>query len=126
MVYKENKDDENDMQGLTVFGQAGISPSNKNDMCQYMAGGLHYIGPIPKRDNDRAGIAVASGRFASRLNYVGYDDTNRIGSETVLEAFYRIQINPWFYLQPDVQFIMNPGGVYDNSVAIGLRSVVTF
>lgn len=126
MVYKENKDNDEDMQGLTVFGQAGISPSNKNDMNQYLGGGLHYIGPIPKRDKDRAGVAVASGRFASRLSYVGYDDTNRVGSETVLEAFYRIQFNPWFYLQPDIQFIMNPGGVYDNSVAIGLRTVITF
>lgn len=126
MVYKENKNDENDMQGLTVFGQAGMSPSNKNDMSKYIGGGLHYIGPIPKRDKDRVGIAVANGSFATRLNYVGYDNTNRTGSETVLEAFYRVQINPWFYLQPDVQFIMNPGGTYNNSVAIGLRSVITF
>lgn len=122
MVYKENKDDDNDMQGLTVFGQFGASPSNRNDMSRYVGGGLHYIGPIPKRDKDRAGIAVASGNFATRLA----DITSQVGDETVLEAFYRIQVTPWFYFQPDVQFIMNPGGTYANSVAIGLRSVITF
>lgn len=126
MVYKENKDDENDMQGLTVFGQAGMSPSNRNDMSKYIGGGLHYIGPIPNRDKDRVGIALANGNFASRLAGVGSDYGVRVGSETVLEAFYRVQVNSWFYLQPDVQFIMNPGGTYDNSVAIGLRSVITF
>lgn len=126
MIYKEKKDDPNDMQGLTLFGQAGISPSEKNDMSKYIGGGLHYIGPIPKRDKDRVGIALANGTFASRLNNVGADYGVRNGSETVLEAFYRVQVNPWFYLQPDVQFIMNPGGVYNNSVAIGLRSVITF
>jgi porin len=126
MLYKEKKDDENDMQGLVVFGQFGISPSDKNDMSQYMGGGLHYIGPIPKRDKDVAGLAVGSGRFAPRLNNIGSDYGGRIGSETVVEAFYRMQISPWFYLQPDVQFIMNPSGLYDNSVAIGLRSVITF
>ena len=126
MIFKENKKDENDMQGLTLFGQAGISPSNRNDMSKYIGGGLHYIGPIPKRDKDRAGIAIANGTFASRLNDVGSDYGTRNGSETVLEAFYRIQVSPWFYLQPDVQFIMNPGGAYQNSVAIGLRSVITF
>lgn len=127
MVFKENKNDENDMQGLTLFGQAGISPSNKNDMSKYIGAGLHYIGPIPKRDKDRAGIALANGTFASRLGDVGSDyGTTRSGSETVLEAFYRVQVSPWFYLQPDVQFIMNPGGTYQNSVAIGLRSVITF
>jgi porin len=122
MVYKEKQDDENDMQGLVVFGQFGISPSNKNDMSRYVGGGLHYIGPIPKRDKDRAGIAVGSGNFASRLS----DVTSQIGDETALEAFYRVQVTPWFYLQPDVQFIMNPSGCYANSVAIGLRSVITF
>lgn len=126
MVYKENKDDENDMQGLTVFGQAGMAESDKNDMNKYVGSGLHYIGLIPKRDKDRAGIAIASGNFASRLANTGYDLVNRVGSETVLEAFYRVQVTPWIYFQPDVQFIMNPGGVYTNSVAIGLRSVITF
>ena len=126
MIYKEKKDDENDMQGLVVFGQFGISPSNRNDMSRYTSVGLHYKGPIPKRDKDIAGIAVGSGRFASRLGDMSYEDGGRIGSETVVEAFYRAQINPWFYLQPDVQFIMNPGGMYNNSVAIGLRSVITF
>lgn len=126
MVYKEKKDDKNDMQGLVVFGQAGIAPSNKNDLSKYIGGGLHYLGPIPKRDKDIAGLAVGSGNFAPRLGDVGTDYGSRVGSETVVEAFYRIQLNPWFYLQPDVQLIMNPGGMYGNSVAIGLRSVVTF
>lgn len=122
MVYKEHKDDDNDMQGLIVFGQFGMSPSNKNDMSRYVGGGLHYRGLIPKRDNDIAGLACGSGTFASRLG----DITSQVGSETVVEAFYRAQLTPWFYLQPDVQFLMNPGGMYDNSVAIGLRTVVTF
>jgi porin len=122
MVYKEKKDDDNDLQGLVLFGQAGMSPSNKNDMSKYFGGGINYLGPIPNRDKDILGIGVASGNFAPRLG----DITSQVGSETALECFYRAQITPWFYLQPDIQFIMNPGGVYQNSVAIGLRSVITF
>lgn len=126
MVYKEKKDDKDDMQGLVVFGQFGIAPSNKNDLSRYVGGGLHYLGPIPKRDKDIVGIAVGSGNFAPRLGDVGSDYGSRVGSETVIEAFYRLQLNRWFYLQPDVQFIMNPGGMYPNSVAMGIRSVITF
>lgn len=122
MVYKEKKDDDNDMQGLVVFGQFGISPSNRNDMNKYMGGGIEYIGPIPKRDKDKVGIAVANGMFAPRLG----DAVSVVGSETAIEAFYRVQVTPWFYLQPDVQFISRPSGYYDSSVAIGLRSVITF
>lgn len=126
MLYKENKNDNNDLQGLVLFGQFGMSPSNKNDLSRYMGVGLHYRGPIPKRDKDIAGIAVGSGNFARRLNDITFDNGGRLGSETVLEAFYRVQVTPWMYFQPDVQFIMNPGGIYQNSVAIGLRSVITF
>lgn len=122
MVYKEKKDDDNDMQGLVVFGQFGVSPSNRNDMSRYVGGGLHYKGLIPKRDNDIAGIAVASGNFASRLA----DITSQIGDETAIEAFYKVQLTPWVYIQPDVQFISRPNGNYESSVAIGLRTVVTF
>lgn len=122
MIYKEKKNDDNDMQGLVVFSQFGMSPSNRNDMCRYASGGLHYIGPIPKRDKDIIGLAAASGTFAPRLG----DVTSQVGDETALEAFYRVQITPWFYLQPDVQFIMRPSGTYDSSVAIGLRSVIAF
>lgn len=122
MVYKEKKDDDNDMQGLIIFGQFGISPSNRNDMSRYVGGGLHYKGPLPKRDNDLCGVAGASGNFASRLG----DLASIVGDETAIEAFYRVQITPWFYLQPDVQFITRPLGYYDSSVAIGLRSVITF
>lgn len=126
MVYKEKKNDNNDMQGLVVFLQAGMSPSNKNDMSKYVGGGLHYQGPIPKRDKDIAGIAVGCGNFAQRLNDITYDNGGRVGSETVAEAFYRVQINHWCYLQPDIQFIANPGGIYPSSVAVGIRSVITF
>jgi porin len=122
MVYKEKLDDDNDLQGLIVFGQAGMSPSNKNDMSKYLGGGINYVGPIKNRDKDILGIGVASGNFASRLG----DITGQVGSETVVECFYRAQITPWAYLQPDVQFIMNPSGMYGNSVAFGVRSVIVF
>lgn len=126
MVYKEKKDDNNDLQGLVVFGQFGISQSSKNDMNRYTGAGLHYQGPIPKRDSDVVGLAIGSGNFASRLNGINYDNGGRVGSETVIEAFYRLKINNWFYIQPDIQFIMNPGGIYQNSVAAGIRSIITF
>lgn len=126
MLYKEKKKDDNDMQGLVVFGQLGLSPSSKNDMHRYVGTGLHYKGLVPNRDNDLTGIAIGSGRFASRLNSIETDYGGRVGSETVIETFYRLYMNKWFYLQPDAQLIMNPSGIYKNSVAIGIRSVITF
>lgn len=126
MVYKEQKENPNDMQGLVLFGQFGIASADKNDLGKYGSLGLNYKGPIPKRDNDIAGVAVGTGNFASRLNNITYGVGGRMGNETVIEVFYRFFITKWFYLQPDVQFIMNPNGQYANSTAIGIRSVITF
>lgn len=126
MIYKKKKDDKNNMEGLIAFGQFGIAPSNRNDMPGYFGVGLHYLGPFNKRNKDILGIAFSSGNFANRLSGVGDDYGKLIGRESVLEGFYRAQLTPWLYIQPDVQFIKNPGGMYKNSVAIGLRTVVTF
>ena len=30
--------------------------------------------------------------------------------ELAIEGFYKWQITPWFNLQPDLQYIINPGG----------------
>lgn len=126
MVYKEKKENPQDKQGIMVFGQLGISPSEKNDASKYGALGLHYRGSIPKRDDDILGLAVGYTNFASRLSNIPTTMGGRIGDETFIETFYRFHINKWFYLQPDVQFIMHPNGMFDNSIAIGLRSVITF
>jgi hypothetical protein len=57
-------------------------------------------------------------------------------SETFIEAFYQIQLAPWWQLQPDFQYIFNPGGgvvnssnptqlVHDEAV-FGLRTTIAF
>ncbi len=113
-VYRETAD-----QGLSAFLQIGGTPDNINQVDLYIGGGLHYIGLVPRRDADEAGIAFAyasiSDKFASAIG------SGR--SETVLEITYRAKINEHFALQPDVQFVFNPGGdpELDTAVVAGLR-----
>ena len=44
--------------------------------------------------------------------------------EWVLELAYQVQLNPWWYVQPDIQCIVHPGGSADNpaSCVLGIRS----
>lgn len=122
MVYKENKKDEKDSQGLTVFGQFGWAPEDRNDVSRYLGGGLHYKGIIPKRDDDILGLGTAIAGFSNRLKSVD----GRYGQETSIECFYRIKLTPWMYIQPDIQYIMNPNGLYNNSFAFAMRTFITF
>ena len=58
------------------------------------------------------------------------------GAETFLEATYQAQILPAWQVQPDVQYIVNPGAglanpdapnqTIKNELVIGLRTTITF
>ena len=120
MLYKENKNEE-DNQGLNIQGQFGWSPSDRSEIARYYGVGLSYKGLIPKRTEDVTGFGLALANLSSR--------TKRIDSkkdETVLEFFHKIQLTPFFALQPDIQFIFNPGGNNKDSFVIGIRSVLNF
>jgi porin len=49
-------------------------------------------------------------------------------TETVLEATYKMQLAPWWALQPDFQYIFTPGGEDGSRDAaiLGLRTTVAF
>ena len=48
--------------------------------------------------------------------------------EGVLEFSYRIQVNKWAYVQPDLQYIIRPGGtgLTQNATVLGFQLGVTF
>ena len=115
--------------GLGFFGRAAFAPPDRN-VCQfYFDTGLTYRGLVPGRDGDTAGIALS---FATTTP--GWDEAVSAnggipaGSQTVLEATYQIEIAPWFLLQPDLQFIIQPAGQSNlpNSLAPGLRATLVF
>jgi len=129
LIWKENKDSE-DTQGLTMLGQLGFKPSDRNEVSRYWGLGVQYQGLIPKRDNDIIGFATANAGFSGRLKE--YDTTGagdidgRYGYESNLEMFYKVQLTPWFALQPDIQVIKNPNGGSKSAFVMGLRTFITF
>ena len=48
--------------------------------------------------------------------------------EDIFEVTYQANIAPWLSVQPDLQYIIHPGGSsrYDDALVIGARTVVTF
>ena len=46
--------------------------------------------------------------------------------ETAIELFYKAQLSPWMMLQPDLQFIANPGGDGRDAFVFGLRMELLF
>jgi porin len=107
-------------------------------------GGLTLHDPLPGRDNDvfglGFGVALVSNGAANYDRQLQFFQptvyTPLRSTETFLEATYQIQVLPSWLLQPDVQYIINPGGglanPYEpyqkikNEFVVGLRTTITF
>jgi len=99
--------EESEGQGLGGFIQFGMNDKRVNEVNMYVGGGFNYKGLIPGRDDDEAGVAVAYAIINEDL----VDADGRDDYETTIEVTYNIQINDRLRIQPDVQYIINPGAV---------------
>lgn len=119
-VYAENPDDEEDEQGIGVFGQYGHSDERVIEVENYYGGGVQWIGAIPSRDDDVLGLGVFHVDFSDDGGFA--ED-----SETAYELFYKIQVCPWISVKPEVQYIVNPGGMKNSDATVyGARAEISF
>jgi len=115
MLINETGED-GDEQGLGVFAQFGWAPEDRNEAEQTYAGGVLYRGPIEGRDLDVVGLGVTSVLFGTPTRQL-----TGMTYETVTEAFYKAYLSDFVALQLDLQYITNPGGLYPDSIAPGVR-----
>ena len=117
-------------QGLYFFSLINFAPKYNNVQPFYFHTGLVYKGLIPARDNDQIGVAIAYGNYSYYKILDDYNDGRSVHQtyEGVLEFDYRIQINKWAYVQPNLQYIIRPGGtgLTQNATVLGFQLGVTF
>lgn len=122
---------------LNLFGRIMGAPDDHNLIDFSFNGGVTYAAPLPGRDNDQAGLDLGIGRVSSRAAALDRDQgTIARGVETLLELTYQAQVTPWLQLQPDLQYVINPGaGLLNpdnetsrlrNEIVAGVRAVSTF
>lgn len=111
MIYTEN---EQYNEGLSSWLALSYAPPDMNRIDFMAAGGLSYQGLFPGRPVDALSFIGAYGHFSRDLRKgqrARGEPTQ--SSEVLLELNYRAQITPWFFLQPDAQFIIRPRGRSD-------------
>ena len=122
-------------QGLSIFARVGGAPSDRNLITLSVDSGLHYVGLLPSRPNDVTGLAISYNRISNRARSLLRDDNIYAippaplpDYESVLELTHRIEIKPWWYVQPDLQYIIHPGGSREipDALVIGFRSTLSF
>ena len=108
-------------QGLGGYLRVGFAEGRVNPLGTFLGGGLVYTGAIPGRDSDQLGLSFNSGFASSEFLRSGSFDRH----ETNIELTYAAALNKYITLQPDLQYIINPGfdPALKNSVVVGLRAV---
>lgn len=112
-----------DLQGLGIFGRAGIADDNTNPVDWSASIGLAGRGLIPRRDNDVLGVGyfythLQSSRIQGTL---GIDDQTQGG-----EMFYSIALTPAVALTPNCQVAEGAVKSTDTAVILGLRLHLQF
>ncbi len=129
-------------QEVALFVQAMLAPADRNLSNLFIAGGVNWKGPIAGRSDDVAGLAVTyagvganARRFSEDLVFYSRAATPYDRGETVLEATYKATLAPWLDLQPDIQYVFNPGAAIPtaqsprplkNDLIFGVRVTVNF
>ena len=102
---------------LSGWLRYGVANDKVQTVRAYFGTGL-VLEAIPGALDDRAGFAIASAYSSGWLRDSGVSRT-----ETSLELTYSVNVAPWLRIQPDLQYIVNPGfrGGRDDAVVIGMR-----
>jgi len=117
-LWQEDPNDQDNEQGVGVFFQLGWADEEVSQAELHLGGGVTWIGPIPGRDDDIAGIGVTWVSFSDEPN-AGFTEN----AETAFELFYKIKVFDWVSIKPDIQYIMNPGGINQKDAVVGTMRV---
>jgi porin len=139
MLFQDAKDPFKTLNGFVRV--MGTPLGNENLIAFSVNAGLALHKPIPHRQDDTLGIGagytrVGSGAAASDL-YTGQYGTTPYpirNGEAFVELTYQYSVFPWLQVQPDFQYVFNPGaGVpnpnmpfqrIQNEAVIGLRTII--
>jgi porin len=117
-------------QGLTLWTAFVLSPQENIAKIPFQWNcGVAYQGMLPQRNEDIAMFGLAYGSFSDDYGSVGNAYNGEpVSYEMALEWGYRIQFNRFLYAQPNIQYIVQPGGTgsIPDAFVLGLQIGVTF
>lgn len=103
--------------GVHIFGRISTSPEDRNLVDFYADGGVVVYGAHSARPDDAFGIGVAYAQISNEaraldreVNLVNGTALPIRSYEALFEAYYKFQVAPGLTVQPDLQYVVNPGG----------------
>jgi len=143
MIWRSSEPGEADRTASAFLRAMGTPQGDRNLVVFSINAGLVLHEPILHRDDDVFGVGIEYARVSgaeaafnqATAFYTGAFTPVRTG-ETVIEVTYQYQLTPAVILQPDFQYVFNPGAGLANpttpnqqikdEAVIGLRVNLTF
>lgn len=131
--------------GLSLFLRGAGAPSDRNPLDLYADGGFTFKGPCDSRPHDLVGLGLAFARISPRAAAHDRDVEALSGTptpvrdfEAAIELTYQVPIADSWFVQPDFQYIVHPGGTVANpldpsghlpirnATVLGVRTMLSF
>lgn len=134
-IWSDPNDEDAD-RTINFFARAMGTPLQDRNLIDFsMNAGFTFHEPILHRDDDTFGIGMGYTKVSDRAADLDRDSgLPARTSETYVEVTYQYEVTPWWQLQPDFQYVFNPGGgITDdagqrvkNEAVLGLRMNISF
>ena len=130
---------------LNVFLRGSAAPADRNLIDLYADGGVTFKGLLPTRPDDTIGLGFAFGRVSPQAAAYDRELIAATGVampvrdfEAAIELTYQWLLAKNWYVQPNLQYIVHPGGnignpfvanaapAIPNAFVFGLRTMVQF
>jgi len=110
-----------DVKGVGLFARVIGAPSDRNLVDFYAEGGVTFTGMMAHRSDDSLAVGFAYAGISDQVH--GFDVDSRLpvvrNYEALFEICYTTQIQTGWTLQPDFQYIVQPGGNVPNASGTG-------
>jgi porin len=118
-------------QGVGIFARVIGAPADRNLIDFYADGGVTFTGMIPGRPDDAFAVGFAYTNISNRVSAFDVDFGEPVARnyEALIEICYTYQINPGWSLQPNFQYIFQPGGNVagvEDATVVGARTTIGF
>lgn len=117
------------MDTISLFLRVGMAAADAYEVDMNIAYGITAVPTFLGREDDLIGLGVTTVRLSSVFTDAGAAaNIDYEKSETAVELTYLAQITPWFSIQPDLHYIINPGGdpTLDDAVMLLVRASLLF
>lgn len=114
---------------LVAFARLDLADPKVNDYSRTWSTGIVWNQVIPSREHSQLGLAFSevqnTKHYQRSASLLGLDPDY---GEAVVELSYRDSLLPWLSIQPDLQYINNPGalGLHDDALVVGMRVEAKF